>query len=191
MNITTDKIRILVQAIEEMVGQKVKTPKDFEVLSINIMARTGDRLSTSTLRRLWGAIDGDGTVRESTLDIIARFLNYRSYEDFDKRVTATPNSSDASQPLLTRHIDVTRDLRKGDRLRLTWLPGRVCDVVYNGSMHFTVVRAEQTRLQVGDTFLCNLIIEGEPLYLGLLQSENGQTSTYICGKKTGIMFERI
>ena len=54
--------------------------------------------------------------------------------------------------------------------------------------------SERTRLQPGDTFLCNLIIEGEPLYLDQLrQAGNVQQNTtpksYVCGMDTGVWYE--
>jgi hypothetical protein len=44
---------------------------------------------------------------------------------------------------------------------------------------------------VGDTFLCGLIIEGEPLYLDELQHNNEPPVAYVCGKKGGVRFEKL
>lgn len=80
---------------------------------------------------------------------------------------------------------------KGERLRLTWLPDRLCEIEYLGDLQFCVVSSENTRLKMGDTFECSLIIEGEPLYLDNLRQGKQQSIAYVCGKKSGVSFEYI
>lgn len=46
------------------------------------------------------------------------------------------------------------------------------------------------RLHEGDTFECSLIVEGEPLYLDNLREGNHPPIADICGKKSGINFEK-
>lgn len=94
-----------------------------------------------------------------------------------------------SSPVLTRRLSVARNLTRGDRLRLMWQPGRICDVEYTGDLLFRVISSAYTRLHEGDTFECSLIIEGEPLYLDNLKQGNHPTIAYVCGKKSGVMFE--
>ena len=48
-----------------------------------------------------------------------------------------------------------------------------------------------TRLKVGDTFECSLIIEGEPLYLDNLRQDGHPPIAYVCGKKSGVFFEYV
>lgn len=83
------------------------------------------------------------------------------------------------------------NLRKGDRVRLTWLPDRTCDILYEGSLSFRVTNSSYTRLQTGDTFHCSLIIEGEPLYLDNLQQQEQPPVVYVCGKKSGVYYELL
>ena len=94
---------------------------------------------------------------------------------------------------MSRKLSVSSDLYIGERLRLTWQPGRVCDVEYLGDLSFRVIASENTRIQPGDTFQCSLIVEGEPLYLDNLRKGDRSTSAkpvaYVCGKKTGVNFE--
>ena len=54
---------------------------------------------------------------------------------------------------------------------------------------FEVIEAEQTKLSVGDTFECDIFIEGEPLYLSQLIHEGRPPMVYVAGKKSGILFE--
>lgn len=200
-------IRRLCSQLEAAVGRKLRTPKDFKQLCNMVEARTGEQLSYNTMRRAWGIVGGNTRPRRFTLSILARFLGYHDWDGFvaansvgaggeeadkEKSISQLGNDGkDASTPLVMRHIDVPTELRIGDRLRLTWQPGRVCDVEYDGSLHFRVLASQKTRLQPGDTFLCSLIVDGEPLYLGVMQKPNQPPVTYVCGKISGVRFERL
>lgn len=177
------------EAVERALGRMLHTPKDFEQLSAAIQSRLGVMISRNTLRRLWGTMQDVGQPRRSTLDYVARFLGYSDMRNFSAQ--AGKEIGDTSNPVMSRKIHVGTELKKGDRLRLTWLPDRVCDVEYNGSLHFSVINSENTRLKEGDTFLCGLVIEGEPLYLDELQRGNEPGVAYVCGKKGGVRFEQL
>lgn len=189
-NICSEKdIAKLREAVERALGRTLHTPKDFEQLSAAIQSRLGVMISRNTLRRLWGTMQDVGQPRRSTLDYVVRFLGYTDMDAFIAQ--AGKEITDTSNPVMSRKIHVGTELRKGDRLRLTWLPDRVCDVEYNGSLHFCIIDSKNTRLKAGDTFLCGLIIEGEPLYLDEWQHENEPAVSYVCGKRGGVRFERI
>jgi len=90
---------------------------------------------------------------------------------------------------MKRKLSVASSLVCGDCLHLTWQPDRVCDVEYLGDLTFQVIASENTRLRTGDTFQVSLIIEREPLYLDNLIQDGKQPIAYVCGKKSGVMFE--
>jgi hypothetical protein len=191
MEVTREGINVLCSAIEQAIGRRLQTPKDFDLLSERIFARVGEMVSRNTLRRIWGKMDEERMPHRSTLSILARFIGYADFEVFMNNAVADDNGGTPSTPFMGRRLSVLDGLTRGDRLRLTWHPGRVCDVEYNGSQHFRVIHSEKTRLQVGDTFLCGIIIEGEPLYLDQLQHGNSPSTTYICGKMGGVRFEHL
>ena len=58
MQKTCPEISELKQQIEESVGRKMKTSNDFTFLSGAIWERVHENISTSTLKRLWGYVDG-------------------------------------------------------------------------------------------------------------------------------------
>ena len=193
--ISKEQIRLICRSVELAIGQSVQTPKDFENLSQQIFIRTGHMLSRNTLRRIWGNMNDGTNPRSSTVLILVRFLGYNSIEKF---LTASNNGENGPQSgfVMTRKLSVSVDLSVGDRIRLTWLPDRVCDIEYTGSLCFKVIASSQTRLQPGDTFQCIMIIEGEPLYLDQLQhheneNKSSRPMSYVCGLEQGIRFERI
>lgn len=187
---TKEQIAALRQSIEEAIGRQMLTARDFDLLSERIFARVGEMVSRNTLRRIWGHMDEEREPRVSTLSILARFIGYADLNAFLNN-TMRNGDGDSSSPFLGRRLSVIDGLTRGDRLRLTWQPGRVCDVQYNGSQHFSVIHSENTRLKEGDTFLCSMIIEGQPLYLDQLQQGDSPSTAYICGKRGGVMFEHL
>lgn len=177
----------LKKEIEAALGQEIRTPKDFEYLRECIYSRLQVLISRTTLMRIWGYVDEKVVTRESTLGILAQFLGYRNWEEYQQN--GSSSEEEGSSPVLSRRLNVANDLALGDCLRLTWQPGRVCDIKYLGEQRFVVTASEKTRLKKGDTFECSLIVEGEPLYLDNLRQGNHPPIAYICGKKSGINFE--
>ena len=178
----------LKRGIEESIGRAVESPKGFDQLKQQIETRTGEVISTSTLKRFWGYLPGDTVPRLHTLNIMSRFLGYKNWQDYQKNNLQEERQSN---PVMVRHLNVQDELCVGDHLRLTWHPNRVCVVEYQGSLHFKVLESEQTRIQVGNTFDCSLIIENEPLYIDNLRQGDATPVAYVCGKKTGVRFEII
>ena len=188
-NDTQTKSRLCAE-VEAAIGRKLATPKDFDFLRNQIFSRLHIFISATTLKRIWGYLTDDVSPRRSTLDILARYLGYIDYDTFATGVTATDDEL-SSNPIMSRRIDVEEQLDPGDRIRLTWQPGRVCDVEYRGSNAFEVVASQGTRLKPGDTFKCALIIEAEPLYIDHLVTGDSAPTAYVCGKKSGVCYELL
>ena len=74
MNKNCPEILELKNRVEAQVKRKIKTPNDFIFLSAVIWERTHETISPTTLKRLWGYIDGADHARNSTLRILSTFL---------------------------------------------------------------------------------------------------------------------
>lgn len=173
--------------VEEAAGITVKTARQFEALTELISSRTGVLLSPTTLKRIWNYLDEPVTPRRTTLDVLARFCGWRDFTDFESGNKPEIESGNIGG----RVIRVGENIRIGERVRLFWHPARVCDIEYLGNLRWQVISSEGTRLQSGDTFSCPVIIAGEPLYLDNLIHEGTRPGIYVCGRRTGISFERI
>ena len=175
--------------VEKAFGKRLCTPRDFELLRERIYEQQRVVIGLSTLMRLWNYVEGNVKPRKSTLDILAQFLGYRDFADYS-HVTLPEDSSD-SNAIMSQGISVSEQLTQGDRLELTWRPDRVCVIEYMGGSLFRIITAEKTHLHVGDTFSCESIIEGEPLYLDNLHHDEMPPMRYVCGKRAGIKFELL
>lgn len=180
--------RALCEAVEQKSGKRMQTPMDFEWLEEKIENKLKEQVSASTLMRVWGYRRGVST-RQTTLDILARFLGYADYVTFCQWAP-TADDGPQSDEVISHHL-LTSDLQTGQQVELTWQPGRRCVVELLEGKCFWVVEAEQTKLSVGDTFECDIFIEGEPLYMSRLVHEGRKPMVYVAGKKDGIRFELI
>ncbi|MDE6536308.1 MAG: hypothetical protein K2K82_09935 [Muribaculaceae bacterium] len=182
--ISTEELLNLCSSIEDTIGRKMQTPKDFKHLSEEIFNRVHSLISSSTLMRVWGYIESDVKPRVNTLTQLARFAGFRDWEDF----LQMDHKNRQSSVVICRHLNVSTDIQRGQMLRLRWLPDRVCDIIYRGNLYFEVIRSEHTGLKPGATFMCPLIIEGEPLYLDNVVQYDIPGSGYVCGKRNGVTF---
>ena len=71
----------LFEAVERKAGRQMLTPKDFQWLEKRMFEDIHERVSASTLMRLWGYRSG-GVPRQTTLDVLARFVGYEDYVQF-------------------------------------------------------------------------------------------------------------
>lgn len=75
------------ELIEGVIERKMKTPKDFEFLSECIFEKFHERISPTTLKRLWGYLSETTTPRKSTLDILSMFVGFDNWKDFCRAYT--------------------------------------------------------------------------------------------------------
>lgn len=181
MNKTSPEIAELKKQIEASVKRKMKTPTDFIFLSGAVWDHTHETMSPTTLKRLWGYIEGADKTRNSTLEILSRFLGFTNWEEFVESISQEGNSDEVLSP----HIKAS-ELKKGDLVKVSWRPNRRCTFRYLGKEQFVVEEAENSKLKVGDTFCCSLFILGEPLYLSRLVQDNNSPIDFVVGNKGGL-----
>ena len=178
---------LLRQATETVMKKKMQKPADFDLLHEKVFERTRVMISSSTLKRFWGYMQSDHSPSIQTLDTLAKFCGYTDFGAFGQKPFNKEEMP--SCPLLGNHIDVAENLEVGDEVTLYWLPDRTCHVRYEGNTQFVVTSSENTRLRQGDTFRCNVIIEGEPLYLNHLVQDGRPPVNYSCGRQGGVLFK--
>ena len=108
---------------------KQKSKKDFrlsgdcEYLALDIESVTGEHIGVNTLKRLLGFIDDEREPRPSTLDIIARYLDFENW-DLLKCFDDKSNSSFSAAEDEIRTID----LPPGQRIKISYLPDRLIEL---------------------------------------------------------------
>jgi len=181
-------IEKLLREVENVAGQAMQLPRDFERLSQMVFARTGERVSPSTLKRLWGYVGSSHAPSRHTLASLVKFAGYSSLEQFE--IAEEEGAASQSHAVLSRHLRPA-ELPFGAQLVLTWSRSRRILVRHLGDARFRIEEAANTKLKVGDTFICPLIIAGEPLYLDRLMRRGLPPTAYVAGRQDGVQFEVV
>lgn len=188
--INTDKIGSLLEKVEHSVDYDLRTPNDFLCLQEDIFHSTKERISATTLKRLWGYLGEKEKVAPSrtTQNILAQFIGYVDWETFCQRSSF---NEDVDSDFMTNTTITAASLQTGDKLRLRWHPDRMLLVEYMGVCRFQVLESLNSKLSVGDTFTCAYFINKAPLYLVSLVHEGGAPTCYVCGKACGVLCDLV
>ena len=175
------------QEVENVIGHRLVEAGDFEQLSHLLLSHTRERLSPTTLKRLWGYLSNEKvTTRRHTLDVLSRFVGYRSYEDFCNNIS---NAKEVQSGFRAEESITTENMRLEQRLIITWRPDRRILIRHLGGSRFEIIEAVNTKLFVGDTFRCHLMIQHEPLYLDDLVHQGLPSTAYVAGQRDGVVIE--
>ena len=182
--------RALQEKVEIVAGRKMMTPRDFDYLSARIFDKTKTYISAITLKRFWGYLGEEHRKKpyRSTLNTLAIYAGYTGIEAF---IDSTVNSSSSSSEIMHNPNLHTAALNKGAVIELKWSPDRCVRIRYEGHDMFRVLESQNSKLSVGDTFLCYQFIECQQLYLHCLVHDNGNPAGYVCGKEGGIHYSVI
>ena len=175
----------LKQAVQKKLGFSLNCPKDFALLTSSIKEQTGQAVSASTLMRMWEYVGSNISPRASTLSVLALYVGFKGFDEFCE------GKNESSADVFGDHLDVLNQLHVRDHVELRWDPGRVLLARYLGNAQFVIERIELSKLSVGDTFQCHLIIEQQPLYLDNLVHGNNPPPRYVCGRHNGVTFKVI
>lgn len=183
MPVNPQHITLLRLLVEKSAGHTVATSNDFIFLSGEIQGRLKETLSASTLKRLWGYVDGYASVRRSTLNILARFTGFPDWETFVSDYCEV-ESVQSSHRVVRKSLYV-KDLNIGARVRIAWNPNRHCMLTYLGDNLFEVSESVNAKLKAGARFLCQRFTLNQPLYVDVLDNE-GRTELFVMGNKGGL-----
>ena len=177
-----DKLK---EKVKKVAGRAMMTPRDFDYLSSRIFDATRSYVASTTLKRFWGYIEAGKVKRplRNTLNVLAQYAGYADWECF-----AQSFDSEVQSDFLPNNCLRTASLTQGDRVQLTWFPDRCVTICYEGLGMYKVVESINSKLSVGDTFLCEHFVDGEALYLHCLVHEGNQPTNYVCGKVNGVKF---
>ena len=177
------ELQYLLELVEKQYGRKLSTTTDFESLSVIIEKATGDLLSSSTLKRLYGYVSLNTGPRKTTLDILSRFIGNRDYETF--RISLS-NDPQFSSRFFSAKTVTTSELKAGDRLRIGWPANRIVTLNYLGDDLFEVETSVNASLVKGDRFRQVSFMKGYPLYLSRILRDGDYTPAYVAGMNSGL-----
>lgn len=186
----------LLDAIVAQTGLPMRHNNDFKQLCELIFNETHEHISDTTLKRLWGYVsDQDCEPRHTTLDLLARFLGCRNFAHFCELggviSVKTEQRINRSSDMFFYNGCSVEDFEEGEEIIVSWLPNRCCRFRYIGNRRFEVVESENAKIDVGDTFGCDVFINNEPLHIHHLTHEGKENMLYVVGRGHGIKFKRV
>ncbi len=180
-NYNQEDLERLKKKVEILVGRSVSSPKDFDFLSRQIQGYTRERISVSTLKRMWGYVASASKPSKYNLDLLSRMVGYSGWSAFLGGQDVVESSN-----FFVKSKLVSDALSVGDKVRLTWQPGRIVTIRYQGNDVFLVEESVKSKLAVGDTFTCHQFVAEEPVYLSNLNHPDVPPCNYVAGQIGGI-----
>lgn len=178
------QVAALKLAVEKRFGHPIETRSDFTLLAADIERTTRDHIAENTLRRLWGRISSYDTVFTRTLDILSKYIGHEQWKSYCEYLSKEKNPE---SEIIVEAVSIkVEDLKPGDRIRLGWLPDRICIVQYMGGRTFKAIDAKNATLQIGDTFECSLMLKNFPLFVENLVHGGEYCNRYTMGMINGI-----
>lgn len=178
------QVAALKLAVEKRFGHPIETRSDFTLLAADIERTTRDHIAENTLRRLWGRISSYDTVFTRTLDILSKYIGHEQWKSYCEYLSKEKNPE---SEIIVEAVSIrVEDLKPGDKIRIGWLPDRICIVQYMGGRTFKAIDAKNATLQIGDTFECSLMLKNFPLFVENLVHGGEYCNRYTMGMINGI-----
>lgn len=183
MTIKSDipQICALRERVEKKIGKPLNTHSDFVELTSLIELELRQHISESTLERVWNySTRGYDNVSLRTLNVLSNFATENNWNSFCDLLN---KESNIESQVFNLEVIATEDLCVGDRIRIGWLPNRLCIIRYLGENRFIAEECENSTMKKGDTFVCHQFILGKELVMSDFRQES---KIYIVGKEHGI-----
>ena len=178
------EVNFLLGEVEKKYGRQIATTTDFEALSVVIEQATDDRISASTLKRLWGYVSLAPVPRIATLDVLCRYLGVKDFKAYCQNLK--DSKAFESTFFSSGNCVIAEDLPEGSAVTIAWAPNRQVSLKHLQGTSFEVTESHNSKLQVGDVFETASFIKGTPLFIARILRDGEFTPPFVAGKNGGI-----
>ncbi|MFI3321920.1 MAG: hypothetical protein R3Y50_05290 [Rikenellaceae bacterium] len=183
MNKDIPQINFLLKEVEIYHKRPILTTTDFEALSTIIEHEINEYISASTLKRLWGYVSDKHKPRVYTLNVLAKYIGYESFQQFcDKLIDEKAINS---QFFNTKQV-LSSQLTIEINLEIGWSPNRYLLLQYLGEDYFKVVESRNSKLIEGDIFTANNFMLNFPLFLPYVIRGDEKLPSFMAGQNGGL-----
>lgn len=173
----------LLRRLREKSGVELNQSSHFDVLAQAILDSTGESLGANTLKRLFGFNIKKVVPRRSTLDILARYLDYT---DFGNLLLEMGEEADISAFSPVECVDMA-SLANGTNVKITYDPNRTLTLNYLGDFRFSVVEnIGGKNLKEGDELAVSHIAAGHRFVASHVYRDGQDLGSYEAAKSSGI-----
>ena len=171
--------------MEAKCGYPLNSSSDCEHLALDIESQTGDHLGFTTLKRLLGFTSERATPRQSTLEILARYLGFNSYKELEDSIN---NKGDSDFDCNSESVLSSR-LPADTEINISYHPNRRLKLRHAKDDEFIVMESIKGSLKAGDIIFVDSFTSGLPMIAKDVIREGKSLGKYVAGEKFGINFE--
>ena len=175
----------LIKLLEEKSGNKLDSSSACERLVLDIESETGEKLGFTTLKRLLGFTSEHAEPRQSTLDVLARYLGFNFYKELEDVLN---NRGDSDFDCNSESILSSR-LPADTEINISYYPNRRLKLKHAKDDEFIVMESINGSLHPGDIVFIDTFTDGLPLVVKNVIRLGKSLGTYTAGKKLGIKIE--
>ena len=180
------QIIALRKCVEKRFGKPLAVHNDFVLLVKDIEKALREHISETTLERVWNySTRGNSTVSLRTLDVLARYCSNCLWKEFCERME---EKDGVESKLFNVETITSNSLTVGQRIRIGWLPNRLCIIRYLGDNRFIAEKCENSKMKEGATFSCLQFYLGKEAVLSDFKqnTEDANGKSYAIGLKNGL-----
>lgn len=165
-------------------GLSFSQSKDYALLADMILSATGEHISDNTLRRIMGVKEDAGVPRPITLDIIARYLGYKTWDLYQR--FGNEELSD-SRFFEEKNVVASSQLAVGQKILLEYHPNRTLLLEYKGDEIYVVLSVSGGSLKAGDSLTIYNFVEGMTLFVSDVNRQGKSLGQYVAGEVSGLL----
>ena len=174
---------LLKNRIELRFGKAIRYAKDCIQLSAEIEKHCHEKISATTLKRVFGLAVSDTQPRMFTLDVLAHYAGYGKFKNV------------VSPSFLSQHVDemnkkniLPKSLMKKQKVKVIYHPDKKLELEYQKDSFFKVTDAQKSHLQKGDLVEIIQLQKELPLVCEKVIRKNNNLGSYISGNEGSIVF---
>ena len=174
----------ILKRIRDKVGLEMNYASDFDVLVEDIQRVTKQHLGKNTLRRIFNFNMTNNVVpRESTMDVIARYLGYSDYKYMLKELGPV---ADISVFAPVDSLD-SSDVKPGTQVQITYDPNRIAILSYMGENKWLVNEIEGSHnIKKGDILTISQMAVGFQLIVSSVLRDGVDLGSYLAAQERGL-----
>lgn len=173
--------------LAKRLGHEIKYPSDCERLSIDIENSVHQHIGVTTLKRIMGFVGGVTKPRMSTLDILAQYVSFDSYQALISSINPDGNRP---TPEELQFIN-TQEIPQGGKITVCWHDGMLSLRRLAGNQDFAVVKSSSPLLRPDDIIVVSGIHKGYPLYISSITRGNISSAGVTIADISGIVSIRV
>jgi hypothetical protein len=168
--------------IEMRFGKPIRYAKDCEALASAVSKYCNQKISATTIMRVFSIMKSKSIPRLYTLDLISQYAGFDSWD-------AAVNNSDLNEDFHSLQINklAINSLHLNQLIQIKYSPNRLLKIKYLGSMNFETIMVENSKLHVGDILTILCIQHNYPFICENVTRKGKELGKYVGGKEGSVL----